>query len=299
MKVLLAALCAAGVLAAAAPTELVHRDVYLMGTRARLAVYAVDRGHGFATLERALTILEGTERELTTWNDDSEISRLNRTPVGKDWRANDELCRLFDELYEWNRRTRGTFDPATSMDRQGGLTRIGFDRASCTLTRRADVAIDVGGFGKGEALDRVATALPNVPWMIDLGGQVSVGAANPTDGFWTIDVAHPADRERSVMQVRLTSGSLSTSGISERGPHIRDPRSGQPAVFGGSVVVWHERGLIADILSTALFVMGPEEGLRWAEAQGFAACFLIPHAGRLESRMTAAFTKLIASKPSR
>ncbi len=46
--------------------------------------------------------------------------------------------------------------------------------------------------------------------------------------------------------------------------------------FDGSVTVWHRRALVADILSTALFVMGPDEGLRWAEARGIAACYLVP-----------------------
>jgi FAD:protein FMN transferase len=78
--------------------ELVHRDVYLMGTRAQLATYAANRDEGFAHLEHALRILESTERELTTWSDRSVISQLNRAAIGLPWRAPDDLCRLCDEL---------------------------------------------------------------------------------------------------------------------------------------------------------------------------------------------------------
>jgi thiamine biosynthesis lipoprotein len=320
----LAVLALTASLAQGARPVLVHRDVYLMGTRARLAVHADGQDAGQAMLERALTILEQTDRELSTWRDDSDISRLNRASIGVPWRASAELCRLFADLYEWSARTGGTFDPgigaltsawkihdkergaipsAAELDRargQSGLQYIDFDRGRCTLTRRADVTIDVGAFGKGEALERVARDLRSTPWMIDLGGQVSVGGPSPPGDGWTIDIAHPVHRDQGVMRLRLRSGSISTSGNSERAVHadgvrighILDPRTGAPASFAGSVVVWHERDLVADILSTALFVMGPEAGLEWAEAHGIAVCYLIPDGNGVKTRMSQEFNKV-------
>jgi thiamine biosynthesis lipoprotein len=302
---------------------LVHRDVYLMGTRARLATYAADRDEGVTLLEKALRILEGTERELTTWSDQSDISQLNRTAIGLPWRAPDHLCRLFEELYEWHQATDGAFDPGigaltaawnvhedgrvpsrpeleTARERSG-LRRFEFARATCTLTRRTDATIDVGAFGKGEALDRVVQALAGTPWMIDLGGQVSIGGPPPTHGTWTIDLAHPLERNRTVLSVAMRNGSLSTSGGSERDleadgvrvGHILDPRTGKPAPFLGSVVVWHERGLVADILSTALYVMGPEVGLQWARDRALAVCFLVPQGQTVRTEMTDLFRRYL------
>ena len=77
--------------------------------------------------------------------------------------------------------------------------------------------------------------------------------------------------------------------------HIFDPRTGRPATFAGSVTVWHERALAADILSTALYVMGPDIGLRWAEGQGLAACYLIPEGASLRMAATAAFRNLLSA----
>ena len=307
-----------------APQVLVTRDVYLMGTRAHLATRGATRDAGLATLESALRVLEESERELSTWQDRSAISHLNRQPIGTPWQASPRLCDMFAGVYDWQAATAAAFDPVigrliAAWDIHGdgrmpsretlaaaqstsGAALLSFDRARCTLTRRADVAIDVGAFGKGEALDRVEAALGPGPWMIDLGGQVSVGGPTPEGSAWIIDVAHPLERHRPYLQVRMSEGSLSTSAGSERDlrvngtrvAHHLDPRTGRPAAFDGSVTVWHRHGLAADALSTALYVMGPEEGMRWAEARGLAVCYLIPTDGTVRMEATRAFRTLIA-----
>jgi thiamine biosynthesis lipoprotein len=309
---------------AASDGALATRDVYLMGTRARLVAWASNRAEGMATLERALRVLEHTEAELSTWRDDSVISRLNRQAIGTGFELPHALCETFAALYEWHAATAGTFDPAIGRitDAWGihaggrvppepilrearaasGLDTLTFDAAACRVTRRTDVRLDVGGFGKGEALDRVSRQLGDAAWMIDLGGQVSVHGS-PDGRPWQVAVAHPRDRERALFELHLSGGSVSTSGGSERDltvngrriGHILDPRSGQPAAFDGSVVVWHERGLVSDILSTALYVMGPDAGLEFAERRGIAACFLAPTSnGIVRIRATRAFRSLLS-----
>lgn len=306
-----------------ASSVFVFRDVYLMGTRAQLSTYETTRDAGLATLESALAVLEETESELSTWRESSDISALNRHPVGEPWISTPRLCRMFADVWEWHRATDGAFDPAigrllaawdihgegaiptpethTQALASSGMALLAFDRDRCALTRRADIAIDVGAFGKGEALDRAAAALGESPWMIDLGGQVSVGGLPPPEGEWSITIADPRWRDRRALHVGMTSGSLSTSAGSERDlvvngvriAHHLDPRTGLPATFNGSVTVWHERALAADALSTALYVMGPEAGLRWADARGIAACYLIPEGRTLRVETTRAFRPLV------
>jgi thiamine biosynthesis lipoprotein len=231
---------------------------------------------------------------------------------------------LFTALSEWQALSGGAFDPSIgrliqAWDVHGegripstealararassGFRHLDFDAVQCTVTRRADVVIDVGAFGKGEALDRLEQQLDDRPWMVDFGGQVSVHGVPPGQGGWPVSIAHPLDRQRAYVEVILRTGSLSTSGGSERDlvvdgrriSHHLDPRTGGPAAFNGSVTVWHRRALIADILSTALFVMGPDDGLRWAESRGIAACYLVPDGhGEISIRATAAFRKSV------
>ena len=312
---------------------LVERSAYLMGTRVRLLTWDGSRGGGLARLERALATLEETEGELSTWRDDSAIAALNRSPVGTPWPASPAICRMFAALSEWQASSGGAFDPsigrliqAWDLHGQGripsaedlaharassGFRHLDFDAVRCTVTRRADVAIDVGAFGKGEALDRLEQRLGDRPWMVDFGGQVSVHGAPPGRGGWPVAIGHPLDRQRAYLEVTLRAGSLSTSAGSERDlfvggrriTHILDPRTGGPVTSGGSVTVWHRRALVADILSTALFVMGPDEGLRWADSRGIAACYLVPDRHReVSMRATAAFRRSVLSSmesPSR
>jgi thiamine biosynthesis lipoprotein len=319
--VLLAALLASRAATPAPDETAISRAAYLMGTRATLLTFDADRPRGVARLDGLLRVLEDTESELSTWRSDSLITRLNEAEPGIPARVPAAVCDLFAELEHWTRETSRAFDPAVgaliaawgingqprvpspseilNAVSASGWNRLGFDRERCTVSRRAGAAIDVGGFGKGEALDRAErqAGADGARWLIDLGGQVTVSGSPPGASGWSVDVAHPLQRATPIMTLSFSSGSLATSGGSERDAvvrgrrvgHIIDPRSGQPAPFAGSVVVWHERGLVADILSTALYVMGLEEGLRWAEHHDVAACFLIVEGDRVTARPTTRF----------
>ena len=301
----------------------VERSVYLMGTVATFAVDAAERVAGVAQLERMVRVVEATEAELSTWRADSVLGRLNRHPVGEAMRAPAAVCDLLERVAGWRAATGGAFDPAigslieawdlrgdgrrpddaalVAARRTAGWEHLAVDvggPAGCAITRTADVTLDAGAFGKGEALDRVRRAEGGGanPWMLDFGGQVAVSGAS-----WPVGIAHPARRNEAALEVTLSEGSLATSAGSERDltlpdgtriGHILDPRTGRPAPAPQpfSVTAWHERALDADILSTALYVMGPEEGIAWAEAQGFAACFLVADAAdRVTIRATSAF----------
>lgn len=330
MRAAIAAALLAGAMSggSAAPIEPVARQVYVMGTSATLSTYDSDRARGVARLERLLTAIESTEQQLSTWRDASEISRVNAAAGAGPVRLSDALCRTTGELARWVGETGGAFDPAIGSltqawdvhgrgrlptadellqaRRDAGWSRVRFDPSRCTIELPRGTSLDVGAWGKGEGLDRARAAVAgdHAPWLIDIGGQVAAqGPGGDGDG-WVVAVAHPLDRESALFELRLTGGSLATSAGSERDLHVRgrrvahilDPRTAQPASFTGSVSVWHEDALVADILSTALFVMGPEDGLRWAEERGVAACYLVPREGEAVARRpTRAFSRRFAT----
>lgn len=300
----------------------VERTVFLMGTAARFVAEAADRGAGLARLERMIRVVEETEAELSTWREGSALSRLNRQPIGEPLPVAPRLCATMRRVAAWRQATGGAFDPAVGRrpetrpgrDGHGAPEAAGFDLLAvaaepCSLTRRGDLALDAGAFGKGEALDRVREAERGRPgaWLVDLGGQVAV-SEGPGRNAWTVALAHPRRRREGVASLELRGGSLSTSGGSERdrttadsepAGHIQDPRTGLPVRRPESVVVWKEEALAADALSTALYVLGPEEGLPWAEERGLAAAFLAPRpdSGEVEIRTTAAFRARFTLRP--
>ena len=299
----------------------VERTVYLMGTLARFVAEARDREAGLERLERMVRVVEATEAELSTWRDDSVLSGLNRQAVGVPRPVPAAACDLLDRLAAWHAATAGAFDPAVGrlVDAWGlrgagppggrappeeapaGFRHVELDRAACTVARRAPVTLDAGAFGKGEALDRVrrADAGAGGAWRIDFGGQVAVSGP-AADGPWPVEVAHPERRAEPAVALRLAGGSLATSGPSDRDVrlesgarigHILDPRSGRPVARSASVTVWHEQAFVADVLSTALYVMGVDAGLAWAGARGLAAFFLVAGdaSGTVDLRATPAF----------
>ncbi len=291
----------------------VTRQVYLMGTLCTLITHSAERQGALQQLETFVRILDDTEEQLSTWRPSSLVSRLNQRPVGIPFSVGRSFCRLFGDLLFWQRVTDAAFDPAIgplvnawglreggrrpspevlqSARKRSGAQHFEYDASQCRITRTSEVTIDVGAFGKGEALDRVrgcAAANDSTAWLVDLGGQV-IAYGLPQAKLWQVEVAHPILRDQPLLRVKLSGGSLATSGGSERDlqasdgrlGHILDPRSGLPAKFQGSVTVWNASALVADILSTALYVMGPEKGIPWAESRDLAVCFLLVREGKV------------------
>lgn len=262
-----------------------HRARYLMGTVCEVAVPTE------AGAEAAFAEAKRVELLLSTWSGDSELARVNRGET----QPGNELRALLDTTLDWSRRTSGAFNPCVkplvdiwkTRDEGAFPNRAAIQRAA----REAAAAIggrgpststprcfEEGAFGKGYAVDRMFERIVAPEAMIDFGGQIKVR------GTLRVSIADPERRDHAVLAFTLENASLSTSSGSEktfiaggrRFSHIIDPRSGQALPPRGSVSVIADDALSADVLSTALYVMGELEGLRWADANGVAALFIDP-----------------------
>ena len=305
------------------PTSVrVVRDTWAMGTRFVIVCEAPNQAEGEAATEIALREIERLERMLSTWDRSSELSGVNTAPLGSPLAVSPELGGLLAEAESWAERTGRAFDPSVgALVDAWGLRREGHEPNGAELAQALAATgpkvlslvdggvirhsahgwLDAGAFGKGAALRSAALAGRGSGvrrLLLNLGGQLWAEA--PADAPWSIDVAHPTRRFEPVARLEVYGVSVATSGASERPGHILDPRSGLPAPAWGSVTVVSVDAVAADVLATALYVMGPVAGLEWARAQpDVAALFLELRDGATAASWTAAMEQWLVESPPR
>jgi thiamine biosynthesis lipoprotein len=281
--------------ATAGPTSAAHRVVrthHVMGTRMVTTIEASTRQSALAASETAYKAIADAERRLSTWTTSSELSHVNASPVGEPVEVSAKLGRDLRNALRCAQETDGAFTPGIGglveawNLREGGRRpsldelRLAVSGASLDNVRLVDDRVarldarfffEEGAFGKGagldDALERLASTAAKAA-VIDLGGQIAVWGQTSA---W-VDIAHPRDRDRAILRLEISRGSVATSGSSERGVvvdgerlgHVLDPRSGLPSGDFGSVTVWADDAARADCLSTALFVFGSEAAHAWA-----------------------------------
>jgi thiamine biosynthesis lipoprotein len=179
---------------------------------------------------------------------------------------------------------------------QVGSRHVELDSAAGTVRfSRPGVELNLGGIGKGYALDRCLELLSaaGVHDVLLHGGQSSVLASGACvepghpDG-WTIGLRNPYRPEQRIAHLHLRDRALATSGsgtqffehAGRRYGHILDPRSGWPASGVLSATVVAPRAAQADALSTAFYVLGPARAAAFcAERPEIGFVLLCPGAG--------------------
>ena len=235
-----------------------EENAYLMGTPVRVKIEGL---YAFLYARLALAEIRNLEQSLSDRLPQSEISLLNRfaglAPLQVS-RGTYECLRLAQRL---NQLTGGAFD-VTLGDPEALVVN---PETRMVFIKKKGVRIDLGGIGKGFAAEYVRSRLRKEgarSGMIDMRSSIAVFGKKSR----RVGIQYPNDRWKLLGMVELKDGgSLATSGDYERGEHIIDPRSGKPARKCQSATVVCEDAAFADALSTALFVLGPIEGIRLVE----------------------------------
>lgn len=177
-----------------------------------------------------------------------------------------------------------------SLQAQVGYERVLLDGVSLTLP--AQMQLDLGAVGKGFAGDLAAEVL----WeygitsaLLDIGGNIQAVGSRPDGSDWRLALRNPLG-EGSLGTLSVSDCAVVTSGSYEnyfeqdgkRYGHILDPDTGYPVENGLlSVTVIAKQGKLCDALSTALFVMGKEQAVRyWEDHQNFEM-LLVTEAGEI------------------
>jgi thiamine biosynthesis lipoprotein ApbE/Na+-translocating ferredoxin:NAD+ oxidoreductase RnfG subunit len=242
---------------------LLRRSRFLMGTVLEIACFGESEqaSRAIAAAFGEVARLEGL---LSHFRADSELSRVNREANTGPVLVSPETFVCIRAALDAARRTGGAFDPTLTAD---GYKRVDLDAAEQSVAFRRDVSrsaglsLDLGGIGKGFALDRAAELLRRHgvrSAVLDFGGQILALDPPPGRGGWIVPVRDPGDPEGFLGYFEASGLSVATSALYERGSHIVDPRRGGPAAGVHSATVAAASATEADALSTALFVLGAD-----------------------------------------
>ncbi|KPK97479.1 MAG: hypothetical protein AMJ95_08740 [Omnitrophica WOR_2 bacterium SM23_72] len=235
------------------------------------------------TAEIVFKEIQRIENLLSKYNPGSEVFLLNE--AGK-LETSAETFYVIKKAVEFWEASNGAFDitvgplmdlwgfttgESTILDREQiaqTLQNIGSNKISLNESNNvieflnSGMKIDLGGIGKGYAVDCAVKKLRKSKvgtCLINAGGTV-YGLGRKFKDSWMVAIKNP-DQPGTLEQFRLTNQCVATSGDYEQGGHIMDPRTGYPADAGlTSVTVIARDCLTADALSTAIFVLGKDEG---------------------------------------
>jgi len=146
--------------------------------------------------------------------------------------------------------------------------------------------LDLGAAAKGYAVDQAVAAMRELQveaGVIEAGGDIRYWGKKPDGRPWLFGVQHPRAPEQYLAVEDLGLAAIATSGDYEqyfdwegqRYHHLLNPKTGYPARASISATVWAATALDADILSTAVFVLGPEQGLAHVEGLADVEGFIV------------------------
>lgn len=270
-------------------TKPVQETVFAMDTVMDLQLWGADAQACSESIAALLTELDNT------WSAAKETSLIGQLNAGKEVTLTEEQSRLLDRAEQLSKDTGGAFDPKMLSVSQAW----GFYEKEYRIPTEEEITAalsdpkwDLGAALKGYAGDRAVALLENADAqcaILNLGGNIHTYGQKANGTPWQIGIQNPWGNDYVCTLSVEGTCAVVTSGDYQRFfekdgvryHHIMDPETGCPAASGlASVTVICKNGLTADALSTALFVMGLEEGIAfWRERDDFEAVFITAEGG--------------------
>ena len=279
---------------------MVKRSQYLMGTFVFVTGVAPDEEVAQKAVAAGLTEIRLLEELLSTWIDNSELSRVNAAAGREPVQVSPETLEVLDRSLEMARLTNGGFNIAVgpavdawNVSQEGripsvdelerfrpliDLSQIQLNREAGTVyLRRPGMKIDIGGIGKGFAADlaaEVMKAMGATAGVVALSGDIKTFGLMPDGQRFLFGIEHPRKQDSLLARLELEDEAVSTAGDYQlyfeqdgiRYHHILDPHTLKPGRLCQSVTVVASEGVVADGLDTGIFVMGPEKGIQLVES---------------------------------
>ncbi len=296
-------------LAAPIKADLLKLNGQTMGSYYAITIDGASESNS-AEIQTAIdTVLADVNRQMSTWDPESEISRFNQSE-STDWfhvspgfaevvlesiRLHKVTCGAFDptvapliDLWGFGARRPESFPTQEAIDQARSKTGMQFIEAQTEppsiRKTRPDLTLNLSALAPGHGSDRLSEQLTKLGYpshVVDIGGEVRTGTIKANGEKWRLGVESPFGEIHRVIECEEVS--VSTSGnyrnyFEYRGvrySHTIDPGTGRPVKHPpASVSVLSDSCMTADGLATGLMVMGIEKGIRFAKQHGLSVLFL-------------------------
>ncbi len=284
-----------------------QKDLFAMDTYMTFKAYGTNADQA---LNDTVALISDLEDMLSVTNADSAISKVN-AGNGTSTEIPDTVVELVKEAQKISSQTEGAFDISiypvlkawgfTTEDYQVPTTeelnillqyvdyrQIVLNTENNTITLPKNMQIDLGGIAKGYAGQKAVESLKAQgieSALLNMGGNIQTVGSKPDGSDWTVAIQDPERTGQYIGYVRISDKAVVTSGGYERyfedkdghlWWHIMNPKTGYSAKSGLlSVSVIGDDGMLCDVLSTALFVMGLDKASTyWKTYGGFEAVFV-------------------------
>lgn len=271
----------------------------VLGTALELQLFSNGLRTAREAEARVLAEIDRLEQIFSRFKGDSQLNRWQRGEVTQ---LSPELAWLLREAEGWQQCTHNAFNPAA--DAVQVLYRQNPDPSEDKLEslrqalraplwklegRRAvkltPLSLNFNALAKGHIADCAASAALQVEGvqevMVNLGGDLRHRGKNTLE----ILVAHPfsrADNAPTLARLEVHNQGVATSGHTQRGQHLFDPRTARPVSGVTQATVVAQNAATADVLATALCVLEPGQGLDLADRHQ-AACLIVDIGGEIWS----------------
>lgn len=284
--------CQAPTAHAGQPTK-VQYNGHAMGTNVTLWLWTADETAAAQAAEAVFDEMSRLDKEMTTWDPDSEVSQINTAAGTRPVKVSAETYAVIERALDVSKRSQGVFDITVGAFK--GLWKFDEDmdqtlpalpdvkkrlslvnwkdvvldaKQHSVLLRRKGMSITLGGIAKGYAVDKCVDILKKrgfADFMVQAGGDMYIAGKKGSEP-WTVAIRDPRGPAGSFFATApIADHSFSTSGDYERGfvkdgvryHHILDTRTGMPAHASRSVTVRAKDAFTADAWSKVMFILGP------------------------------------------
>jgi thiamine biosynthesis lipoprotein len=271
-----------------------HRHNFdVMGTQASIEFELADKTRANQLIQQLVDEMRRVDSTMSPYIATSELSLINQKAAQKPLKISKELFALIKASIDFSELTQGAFDitfsslgylydyPNKVKPNKAVIAQLkqAIDYKKIILNHKQQtiyfkdsrIKIDLGGIAKGHAVDNCITILQQAGVKnayINAGGDTRL-LGKKDNRLWYIGIRNPREKNKLLTNLPLEEVAVSTSGDYERFfvqdgvryHHIIDPKTGVSAKNVQSVTILANNSLMADALSTSVFVLGVEDGL--------------------------------------